>query len=416
MRTSSSLQKNYSETWQLTVDAKAVEIPNQNGKMQAITFKPDGCHLVGAEASGNLRQWKVDSGEEVILSTMTAKGNVYGIVASMDGQWIVSGDLGNKVIVWNANTHKVAIQVSEHTSYVYAVDISSDSTRFASGSQDNTVRIFDIISGVRVIPPLQHSAPVVSVKFSPDGNRIATATYQYAFVGVYDTHSGSQLVNIPVRVTWAPITPLAWSSDGQLLFVGSPGKITCLDTSTSSHSEWLIQNGNNNVAVVVHGQFIACSAGSSISFWDYTSRQQIGNIVDHATTVNCISISDDGRYLACGHDEGITVHNLSDLLPREYLNTPLISRILLMQMSNAVFESWMLGNPPETELLLSEEIAQCSDPSYHVFVARSLVRARLREWRAAIEDAEMVTFFHSSQILPRLVEMLQSRSRLNNHL
>ena len=380
-------------------DPKATEIITQHGETQCVTFKPDGCHLVGAGSSGIIRQWKVDSGEEVSPSTMKANGNVYGVVTSMDGRWIVSGDLGNKVIIWSAVTHKMVLQVSEHTSYVYAVDVSNDSTRFASGSQDNTVRIFDIISGNRIIPPLQHSTAVVGVKFSPDGSRIATATYQYPFVGIYDTQSGSRLFDISVQVTWAPITPLTWSSDDQQLFVASPGKITCFDTSTSSRSEWLIQNGSNNVSVVTHGRFIACSAGSSVSFWDYTSRQQIGTVVDHATAVSCISISHDGRYLVCGRNEGITVHTLSDFLPRDYLHALRISRIPLMQVSDAALKSWMLGTPTETETILSEEIAQCSDPNHYALVARSLIRARLREWKAAIEDAEMVTFFFCPSLI-----------------
>ena len=387
--------------------------------MQCITFKPDGCHLVGtgARSSGNLCQWKVDTGEEVSQSAMKANSVVYAVVASMDGRWIVSGDSGNKVIVWSAVTHKIVIQVSEHTHYIYAVDVSSDSMQFASGSQDHTVRIFNIISGVRVTPPLQHNNAVVGVKFSPDGSRIATATFQHVSVGVYDARSGNKLFNILVQVTWWQITPLAWPSDGQQLFVASPGKITCFDTPTSSSSEWLIQNDSNHVSVVTHGRFIACSASSSVSFWDYTSRKQIGSIVDHATSVNCISISYDGRYLACGHDKGITVHSLSDFLPRDYLHVPRISRIPLMQVSDAALKSWTLCDPTETESILSKEIAQCSDPSHHALAARSLIRARLREWRTAIEDAEMVTCF-PSPFLNTLYspESMQSPSKSNSHL
>ena len=205
--------------------------------MRCITFKPDCCHLVIGERSGNLRQRKVDSGEDISPSVMRAKGHIYAVVASMDGRWIVSGDLGNKVLVWSTVTHKIVIQVSEHTHYVYAVDVSSDSMQVASGSQDCTVRIFNIISGVRTIPPLHHNAPVVGVKFSPDGTRIATATFHHISVGVYDVYSGDKLFDIPVQIIRKPITPLSWSSDGQQLFAASPGKITYFDTSTSFCSE-----------------------------------------------------------------------------------------------------------------------------------------------------------------------------------
>ena len=410
--------KNDLETRVLTVhdtDPKAIEI--SCGEIRCITFNPDGCHLVGVGNSGNLRQWKVESGE-VSPSVMKLTGHVSAVAASMDGQWIVSGNTGKKkeVIVWSAVTHKIAIQISEHIEYVYTVDVSNDSTRFASGSHDCTVRIFDIISGVRVIPPLQHNNAIAGVKFSPDGSRIATATFKHSSVRIYDAYSGDKLFNVAVQVTRKSLTPLSWSSDDQQLFVASSDKITYFDTSTSFRSEWPIENGSNNVSVVTHGQFIACSAGSSVSFWEYTSRKQIGNVVDHATAVNCISISHDGRYLACGRDEGITVHSLSDFIPRDYLLALRISRIPLMQLSDAALESWRLGNPTETESILSEEIAQCSDPNHHALAARSLIRSRLREWRTAIDDAEMVALSLPFLILPCLPESMQSPSRSNSHL
>ena len=395
-------------------DAKATEIPNHNGRTQSVAFKPDSYHLVAADASRGIRQWRADSGQEENPSGIIpkGKGTIYAAVVSKDGQWIVSGDIGFKVIVWNAITHKIAIEVSEHTHYVYAVDVSSDSTRIVSGSEDRTVRIFNIISGARVIPPLRHDGPVVGVKFSPDGSQIATATYPHASTGirVYDVHSGSNMFNIQAIVGASkPITPLAWSSDGRQLFVGSPGKITCFDTSTSLCSELPIQKDNTNISIVAHGQVIACSAGSSVSFWDYASRKQIGNFVDHVTTVHCISISHGGKYLACGCENGITVHDLADLVPQKYLRTLRLSRVPLVQVSERVLESWLLGNITDTESTLSEEIAQYYDLSHYAFAARSLLRTHLGEWKTAIEDAEMVTF--SCLNAPMFTEYMQSPSR-----
>lgn len=95
---------------------------------------PDDRHLVAADDSGELRQWSFDRGQEVTRAPMKANGTVYAIALSMDGRWIVSGDSGNKVIVWNADTHRIALQITDHTEYLYAVDISSDSTQIASGS------------------------------------------------------------------------------------------------------------------------------------------------------------------------------------------------------------------------------------------------------------------------------------------
>ena len=396
------------------IDADAIEIPSCSGRALSVIFKPDSRHLVTADSSGSLRQWRVDSGQEITPSEMKAKDSVYAAVVSVDGRWIVSGDLAHRVIVWNTVTHTIATEITEHTNCVCAVDVSSDSTRFASGSHDSTVRIFSIISGIRLVPPLQHDGPVTGVKFSPDGCRIASITHSNPSVRVYDAHSGNKLFDFPINVTWTPTTPLAWSSDGQQVFAASPGSITSLNTSTSSRSEWPIHNSNDNVSAVTHGRFIACAVGTSVSFWDYTSRQQICSI-NHATPISCISISRDGRYLACGHDKGITVHNLGGRVPRNYLYVLRASRVPLIQVSEAVLESWMLGIPASTESVLSEEIAQGSDPDHYALAARSLMRAHLREWETAIGDAEAVGFFFICNTLT-LTKYMQSPSRSKSRL
>ena len=365
-----------------------------------VGFKPDGCSLVAAGQLGNLYHWKIDRRQEIAPSAKRTKpkpkpalkGIVYATAVSRDGRWIVTGDSEKRVAVWKAVSNRISVEDVEHTGCVYAVDVSGDSMLFASGSEDCTVRVFNIISGVRVFPPLHHNGPVVGVKFSPDSSQIATATYSYASIRIYDAHSGNNLFDIPVTVTSKQITPLAWSSDGQHLFVASSGRITSFDTATSFRSEWPIHNDNIHVSIVTHGKYIACSASSSVSFWDYTSHEQVGSIIEHAEPVNCTSISHDGRYLACGHDKGITIHNLGDFLPREHLPITLVSRVPLMQVSEAVFKSWTLGNPADTESILSEEIAQFSNPSHHALAVRSLIRAHLRDWEAALEDAKMVRF------------------------
>ena len=251
-----------------------------HGKILCIAFRPDGRHLVGGQDSGYIRQWNVDCGEEFCPSWMKSSGDVYAVATSMDGRWIVSGDKENKAIIWNAVTHQKAIQLSDHVGPVYAIDVSNDSTRIASGSGDYTVQVFDIVSGTRVIPPLCHTDCVVAVKFSPDGSQIATATsHQQGFVYIFDSRSGDKRheISIPALPS-PPLTPLAWSSDGQRLFVGSPDKIISFDTSTFYRSEW--QHPHiNKPAIVAHGRFIGvCCEGECILFWDYTSRKQIGSV------------------------------------------------------------------------------------------------------------------------------------------
>ncbi|KAG9309665.1 hypothetical protein JVU11DRAFT_10334 [Chiua virens] len=379
-----------------TMSAKAIELTTQKNLM-CVAFKPDGV-VVGADKSGAIRQWSIsDVGVEVGGLAMKFNGIVYATVVSADGKWIVTSGSGRSVVVWSALTHQQVLEVADHdthTSFVCAVDVSSDSRLFASGSHDKTARIFDITSGARLITPLLHNTSVIGVRFSPDTNRIATATQNYPCGGVYDTYSGDKLFEISVGVGpgWAGTTPLAWSADGQQLFAASQGKISCLDTSTFSRSEWPIHDSNGQqVSIVTNSKFIACSAGSSVSFWDPSSRKEITRI-NHTALVTCIAISCDGRHLACGHSTGITVHTLQELLPELYLHaldSPSVSRLPLMRVRETVLQSLIAGNPIETESVLSDEIAESSNPSHEALATRAIIRAHLGEWKTATEDAEM---------------------------
>ncbi|KIK13216.1 hypothetical protein PISMIDRAFT_39607, partial [Pisolithus microcarpus 441] len=128
-----------------------------------------------------IRQWNIEDGRQQ-GPTMQAGRCVYSIAVSQDGQWIVSGDFAKKAIVWNALTNEKV----HHTQY-------------------------------------GHWVSVCGVKFSPGGGRFATASRDYG-VRVYSTHGGKVLFDSDTRGSTGSsslVTPLAWSADGQQLFVAS---------------------------------------------------------------------------------------------------------------------------------------------------------------------------------------------------
>ncbi|KIK11438.1 hypothetical protein PISMIDRAFT_122720, partial [Pisolithus microcarpus 441] len=240
------------------------------------------------------------------------------VAVSQDGRWIVSGDAGG-MVVWDASTHKKVHEFTEYLTVVTAVDISSDCTKVVAGHLSGTIRIRDITSGMQLLRPSSRIG-ILGVKFSPDGSRFATVWYGNAF-RVYNTHDGDILFDsgrkFPNSSAWT-VTPLAWSLDGQQLFVAGKGKITCFDISDSSSSQWSIRESRSFASIASNGRFIACSAGKSVSLWDCVTHKQIGSIITELGDIKCIALSPSGGYLACGFYSSLTVHNLRDVLPLEY--------------------------------------------------------------------------------------------------
>lgn len=197
----------------------------------------DERQVIGGYENGYIRRWRIEDGQQE-GPAMKAGNKINSTVVSKDGQWIVSGDC-RKVIVWDGATHKKVLQFAERSGPVWAVDISSDSAKIAPVDGMNGNAEIHTTSGDRLLPPLPHHY-VEAIKFSPDGSQFATASYDAGF-RVYDSSDGDILFDSgPEGSTNAPLlhNPLAWSSDGQQLFVAGVRKIICLDVFKSLSSEW----------------------------------------------------------------------------------------------------------------------------------------------------------------------------------
>ena len=317
---------------------KTIKIDSR-GRIWSVAFLVDGKYVVSGDDEGKIRRWRVEDGMEA-GTPMDAGSWVCDIAVSRDGKWIVSGTEWQSVQVWNADDGEKVTEIRGHNSWVRAVDVSPDSTRIASGSTDRTVCVWSLSTGQRLLGPWEHDDVVHTVKFSPDGCFIATASQK--FFRVYDGRDGSLVVNVPlaIKVTFSLSCSLVWSSNSKHLFVVSSGKIICLDAFTGATlSQWSIHGDKYNcIALASDGAFIAASSGSSVSFWDAMTHEQIGSVIEHTTIIECMSISANYDIVIGGGNE-ITLFSLCNILRFYYCNhvSTFTSRIrLVVQMDNII--------------------------------------------------------------------------------
>jgi WD40 repeat protein len=258
---------------------------------------------------------------------MDAGGTVHNIAVSQDGQRIVSGTIDGLVTVWNAENHSKVTEWKAHGRGVRVVDVSPDGTRIATGSRNETLCVWSLSTGQRLLGPFKHDGWVVAVKISPDGRLIATATWIRGSVRVY-SQTGGLLVEFPVRVNSALNQSLAWASDSTQLFALSrDGNVHCLDASTrKTRSKWAIHSSNDArcIALASNGTFITVSANSSVSFWDTTTHEQIGSVIEHTHDVMFMGISSNYDLVTSG-DHRITLRGLYDILPSRYFDNVRVS-------------------------------------------------------------------------------------------
>ena len=279
----------------------------------AVTFHSDGMHFLSANGDG-FRQWRIADGQEV---RKQAGMNLNAVAVSRDHRWIVCGTQRG-ASVWDAVKQEKAFEVEDRR-VVAAIDISPDSSRFATGTGE--VGIWSITTGQRLLL-LEHDNDVRGVRFSPNGTRLATAC-EHDDIRVFDSHNGDQLVTIrTITPSFYPITPLAWSNDGEQIFATSAdNRVKSFEVSTGSQlAESQVLTGTvESIALAGNGKFIATFANRSILFLDTSKLTQIGPAIEDSDDIRSIALSPHTSHLATGQYKGkVAILNLNNVLPDSY--------------------------------------------------------------------------------------------------
>ena len=296
-----------------------------------MAFAANGGYFVSGDAKG-IQVWRVEDGQ--LVATIAVE-HLRCVAFSKDGKWIAAGTYWGGVMVWDARVYKQPFTAWTIDVVVRGVDFSPDSSRLVAWG-DHTATIFSMTTHERIVGPLRHEDSVWAAKYSPQSNQIATATQK--FVRVYETNNGH--VDIPVQVTTSQYnTALLWSN--KHIFVISDGNIKQIDASTQLVvAKWSVPDANNYSCICMpkHGQFIACSANRTVTFWDTSTHSQLG-LVHHYQDIYSIALSQDGRSLAIGGEDGkitfkrlsrITVSIFSSRWVTAHLNSFLVPLYFLM--------------------------------------------------------------------------------------
>ena len=324
----------------LTDHSRTIEINASTQLIRSVVFAEDGKQVLSGGDEGVIRRWRVDDGQEVGEPIRVEGARVYAAAVSPDGKWLAcglgrlnSGDGRTSLRVWDTTRSCAKVlEIKGHTNSVFAVDVSPDSTKLATGSFDKTACVWNITTGERLVGPLQHDGRVVAVRFSPNGDRIATATAAEnekdektaKSIRIYDSDNGQQLIlfDIPFMNNGA-MTSLTWTSDGRQLFAASYSQVKHFDTSSGSLlKEWLVPGGGRLGSVVLsrNQKFAVVAASNSLSFWDISTYQQIGTVIQYTSSVWWITLSPNDDQIVTGEENGkVTLRNLRDILPVLYL-------------------------------------------------------------------------------------------------
>jgi WD40 repeat protein len=305
------------------------------------SFSPDGNYIACGLHDHTIRLWDVKTGEAALEPFVGHRANVISVLFSPDGKYIASNSKDNTIRLWNAKNGEAEFKLFALDTA--SISFSPDGNYIASSSgvdKSNTpIRLWNVKTGKPASNPFGRSIPIrqrVSISFSPDGNHINAAAYEsapppafYTFEA-WNIKTGAKAASFYGRDIH--ITCVAFSPDGQYIATGydvglkatqppQPERrgVRVWNTSTG---EATFQLDLSNVAFSTALRFVAFSPDgkyiliSSLSEWTiWQAWTTVENDIlpalmpcqQHRFTVNSVSFSPNGKYIAYGSDRN-TIH------------------------------------------------------------------------------------------------------------
>jgi WD40 repeat protein len=208
---------------------------------------------------------------------------------------------------------------------ISAIRFSPDGKILAAGGQDPFVQLWDVASGKALktlkSPTDTRDFNLRTIAFSPDGTRVAKDGPPLV---VWNVASGQAVFEKWVfnsSDSGGGPAAIAFSPDGKSLAVGDALSLQLLDASTGAQLKVLVDTkgssaqpettATRSLAFSSDGATLA-SAGpaNAVTLWTLASGQKAATLTGSAIQINSVAFSADGKYLAGGGAQDITVWDL----------------------------------------------------------------------------------------------------------
>lgn len=325
--------------------------------VSTVQFSADGNTLISANRDGTLREWDVQTGENIVLFekgengeffvppfivdkttlvraatdgihiwdtetgedhyVLTGYGNaINAAVLSTDAKMLVTAHRYQGIQIWDMQTQRPKVSIhGDDLQFITTPTLSKDNRTLAS-TWGKDIRLWDTNTIALKTTLSGHKADVGRVIFSPDGQTLAS--YERNLIWLWDIRSGERTKTLQGHTGY--INFIAFSPDGSLLASGSgfdenDRTVQVWETKTGKQrakfTNLLRENDENplsitSVAFSPDGKTIASiDRSADVQLWDVDRKKHISSLVvssghslSHYDEYFTVSFSPDGRTLA----------------------------------------------------------------------------------------------------------------------
>jgi len=260
--------------------------------------------IVTSSDDGSLREWNLETGEQIGNDWRDGESRVYAAALSPNGKKIVSGGGDGIVKLWDIDASKIIAKWTGHVDGITSVCWNRDGGRILSGSYDGTAVVWDAESGNTILAIKTGHSFVYSAIYSPDETMIASGggSRENELIKIWDVNTGKLIAKLKEHTN--TVNCLAWTADGKTLISGSMDSlIRTWNTTTwqqinvfTGHT-WVV----SAIALSPNGRILASASwDDTAQLWNLENGQPIGTPLQHPLVAECVSFSMDGKLLATG--------------------------------------------------------------------------------------------------------------------
>ncbi len=284
--------------------------------INTIAIFPNGKYLISGDDGGTVAVWNLSMPSQPI-ATYSTNNSVFSVAASPDISQIASGDKNRKVQLRRRESIGNSLQelradannLDSHNGYVFSVEFSPDGKILASGGADLRIRLWNTATGKIIYTFDGHHESITALQFMPNGKILISAGADRT-IRFWDLEHKHLLKTIEAHDE--KIHALAISRDGKKIISGSSDRtvqIRQLGTSSTYHSLTGHQDAILTVAISPDGETIASgSIDGVVNLWDANTQQLQTTLQAHQSAVRSIAFHPlDGTLITSSWDRSIKV-------------------------------------------------------------------------------------------------------------